>query len=216
MDWVRRDLEHPTDGRPPIRDRRVLEALRAVPRHLFVPEGQRHRAYADGPLPIGHGQTISQPYIVALMTEALAPKPEDVVLEVGTGSGYQAAVLSALVSQVYSVEIVEALAQQAARALVDAGCSNVMVRHDDGHTGWPEHGPYDGIIVTAAPDRVPPPLIDQLAIGGRLVIPIGPPSGVQELMRFQKRDDGTLDATELLPVRFVPFTGDATGYPAPR
>ena len=156
-----------------IRDARVLEAMRQVPRHLFVPETLRSQAYEDYPLPIGHDQTISQPYIVAYMSETLAVGPGRRVLEIGTGSGYQAAVLAEMGVEVYTVEIVEPLARTAARTLASLGYSTVHTRVGDGYGGWPEHAPFDAVIVTAAPDHVPKPLIEQLAVGGRLVIPVG-------------------------------------------
>ncbi len=193
--------------RPAIEDPRVLEALRATERHRYVPERFRHAAYWDRPLPIGHEQTISQPWIVARMTEQLATQPGHRVLEVGTGSGYQAALLSRLVAQVYSIEIVPELASTAAAALKEAGRSNVTVRAGDGYQGWPEHAPFDSIVVTAAPDHLPQPLVDQLKVGGRLVLPIGPEGGVQQLKTFVKTKDGTLEQLESLPVRFVPLTG---------
>jgi protein-L-isoaspartate(D-aspartate) O-methyltransferase len=189
-----------------VRDPRVLEAMRAVPRHLFVPESLRPRAYEDTPLPIGEGQTISQPYIVAFMTEALRPEPGDRVLEVGTGSGYQAAVLGSIVSQVYSIEILPALAATARARLQDLGWRNVRVRQGDGYRGWPEEAPFDGIMVTAAPGTVPQPLIDQLKEGGRLVIPVG--TGEQQLVRLTRTATG-IERETLLPVRFVPMTGEA-------
>jgi protein-L-isoaspartate(D-aspartate) O-methyltransferase len=189
-------------------DSLVLEALRRVPRHEFVTSDLRGLAYHNGPLPIGHGQTISQPFIVALMTDLLEPKPEDRILEIGTGSGYQAAVLSCLVSQVYSVEIVEALAQDAAERLQRLDYSNVECRIGDGYNGWPEHAPYDGIIVTAAAPVIPKPLIEQLKPGGRLVLPVGRPYGRQELTLVEKRRDGEgVRSREILGVAFVPFTG---------
>ncbi len=190
-----------------VRDQRVIGAMSQVPRHELVPAQVRARAYEDRPLPIGYGQTISQPFIVAFMTEALAPKPEDRVLEVGTGSGYQAAVLSRLVADVYSIEIVEPLAKRAAADLKRLGYDNVHVRAGDGYKGWPEAAPFDAIIVTCAPDHVPEPLVAQLKDGGRMIIPVGP-DGAQELVLLQKR--GTkLEKTEVLPVAFVPMTGEA-------
>lgn len=189
-----------------VRDRRVLEAMRRVPRHLFVPQEMQPYAYADSPLPIGHEQTISQPYVVAFMTEALKLKPEDRVLEVGTGSGYQAAILSALVREVYSIEIVEPLAKEAADRLQRLGYSNVKVRAGDGYRGWPEAAPFNAIIVTAAPDHIPQPLLDQLAPGGRLVIPVG--RYLQMLTRIRRTAKG-FKTEKLLPVRFVPMTGEA-------
>jgi protein-L-isoaspartate(D-aspartate) O-methyltransferase len=189
-----------------VRDPRVLQAMRDVPRHLFVPPEMQQHAYQDTPLPIGYGQTISQPYIVGFMTEALKLKPQDRVLEVGTGSGYQAAILSVLVREVYSIEIVEPLATQAAERLKRLGYANVKVRAGDGYQGWPEAAPFDAIIVTAAPDHVPKPLLDQLAPGGRLVIPVG--EFFQTLKRIVRTDRG-FKTEELLPVRFVPMTGEA-------
>jgi protein-L-isoaspartate(D-aspartate) O-methyltransferase len=197
---------------PPGRDitnARVLAVMGRVPRHEFVPERLRSDAYADHPLPIGHGQTISQPYIVAFMTERLEPKPTDRVLEIGTGSGYQAAVLAELVAQVYTVEIVEDLAQRAAADLKRVGYTNVHVRAGDGYQGWAEAAPFDSIIVTCAPERVPQPLIDQLKDGGRIIIPVGP-AWNQELVLLCKRG-GKLEQQAVLPVSFVPMTGRAQG-----
>jgi protein-L-isoaspartate(D-aspartate) O-methyltransferase len=179
----------------------------AIPRHEFVPKGERSNAYQDRPLPIGHGQTISQPYIVALMTELLELNPDDVVLEVGTGSGYQAAVLSPLCREVYTIEIVPALAEQAKANLERLGFANVTVRLGDGYYGWPQHAPFDAIIVTAAASHVPPPLIQQLKPGGRMVIPVGGPFFVQQLIMVEKAADGSVSTRHLLPVRFVPLTG---------
>jgi protein-L-isoaspartate(D-aspartate) O-methyltransferase len=189
-----------------ISDPKVLEVMGRVPRHAFVPESQRRRAYADHPLPIGYGQTISQPYVVAFMTEQLRPRPTDRVLEIGTGSGYQAAVLAELVALVYTVEIVEPLARQAATVLEQLGYHNAHVRAGDGYQGWPEEAPFDVIIVTCAPERVPQPLIDQLKDGGRMIIPVG--AGYdQELVLIEK--EGTeLRRRAVLPVRFVPMTGE--------
>ena len=185
----------------------LLKAMREVPRHAFVPRGQRRLAYADGPLPIGEGQTISQPYIVAAMTQALDPEPGDVVLEVGTGSGYQAAVLAGLVKHVYSIEIIESLAREAAERLRELGYTNVTVRAGDGYAGWPEHAPFDGIIVTAAPDHVPRPLVEQLKPGGRMVIPVGEVHRTQELLLVEKDAEGKVSRRTMMPVRFVPLTG---------
>ena len=187
-------------------DPRVMAAMGEVPRHEFVPEQERVYAYANGPLPIGQGQTISQPYIVALMTDLLECGPDARVLEVGTGSGYQAAVLSRVVRQVYSVEIIPRLAQQASERLTRLGFDNLECRLCDGYEGWPEHAPYDGILVTAAAPAVPPPLIDQLRKGARLVIPVGPQFGHQELLVVEKREDGTVRTSEVLGVAFVPLT----------
>jgi protein-L-isoaspartate(D-aspartate) O-methyltransferase len=185
----------------------VLNALRRVPRHEFVPEDLKGSAYEDRPLPIGYGQTISQPFIVAYMTEQLQLAPTDRVLEVGTGSGYQAAVLAGLSAQVYTIEIVEELARQAAKDLKRLGYTNVSVRAGDGYQGWPEAGPFDAIIVTCAPENVPQPLIDQLKDGGRMIIPVGESSS-QELVVLKKKDR-RLERTRVLPVRFVPMTGKA-------
>lgn len=190
---------------------RVMAAMAAVPREEFVPESGRHRAFANGPLPIGHGQTISQPYIVALMTDLLAPRRQDSVLEIGTGSGYQAAVLAQLVRQVHSVEIIAALATAAGQRLGRLGYDNVSVRHADGYHGWPEHAPYDGIIVTAAAPRVPPPLVEQLKPGARLVIPVGLPGSVQELQVVEKHADGAIATRNILLVAFVPLTRAPAG-----
>jgi protein-L-isoaspartate(D-aspartate) O-methyltransferase len=188
-----------------VRDPRVLAAIRDVPRHLFVPRELQRQAYQDQPLPIGYDQTISQPYIVALMTELLRPGPSDRALEVGTGSGYQAAVLSRLVSHVYTIEIIEALALSAGQRLKTLGYANVTVRAGDGYAGWPENSPFDIIVVTAAPDHVPAPLLTQLKPGGRLVIPVGPVSAVQELQLIEKDTDGRIKTTRVTPVRFVPL-----------
>jgi protein-L-isoaspartate(D-aspartate) O-methyltransferase len=192
-----------------VRDERVLAALRTVPRHLFVPESLSADAYQDSPLPIGHGQTISQPYIVAFMTEALEMRPGDRVLEVGTGSGYQAAVLAELTDRVFTVEILEPLARQAEERLKRLGYASVRVRHGDGYYGWEEEAPFDRIIVTAAAGHVPPPLVRQLKPGGRIVIPIGGVYEVQTLMLVEKDADGRIGSRQLLPVRFVPMTGAA-------
>jgi protein-L-isoaspartate(D-aspartate) O-methyltransferase len=188
-----------------IKDPRVLEAMRSVQRHLFVPEASRAHAYADTPLPIGEGQTISQPYIVALMTELARPGPGDRVLEVGTGSGYQAAVLSKLVRQVWSIELEPTLARSAADVLRTQGYANVEVRAGDGYVGWPEHSPFDIIMVTAAPDHVPQPLIDQLAKAGRLVVPVGGVYSIQELRLIEKDEKGKVSSRSITPVRFVPL-----------
>jgi len=192
-----------------IRDERVLAALRAVPRHLFVPERERAEAYFDHPLPIGHGQTISQPYIVALMTELALPPPEGVVLEIGTGSGYQTAVLAQLAREVYSVEIFAPLAEQAARMLAESGFTNVHLRTGDGHAGWPEAAPFDAIVLTAAPDRVPRELLEQLRVAGKLVAPEGG-EGVQILKVYTQTGHGCT-VREILPVRFVPLLRQTPG-----
>ncbi len=189
-----------------VNDAAVLEVMRRVPRHRFVPTQYLSSAYGDHPLPIGLGQTISQPYIVALMTEALHVGPGARVLEIGTGSGYQAAVLAELGVEVYTVEIIPELAERAAARLAELGYADVKVRTADGYFGWPDHAPYDAIIVTAAPDHLPQPLVGQLKEGGRLVIPIGPTGSYQTLWLFEKRG-GDLVATNLGDVRFVPLTG---------
>jgi protein-L-isoaspartate(D-aspartate) O-methyltransferase len=190
-----------------IRDERVLEAMGRVPRHELVPEAQRAEAYEDGPLPIGQGQTISQPYIVAAMSEAAALSGNERVLEVGTGSGYQAAVLSALARDVYTIELEPVLAERAKRDLERLGCTNVHTRTGDGYRGWPEAAPFDAILVTAAPDHVPPALLDQLRPGGRLVIPVGG-SGDQDLWLYTKTAHG-VERKHLMPVRFVPLRGES-------
>jgi protein-L-isoaspartate(D-aspartate) O-methyltransferase len=184
----------------------VLEAMRRVPRHLFVPDALRALAYDDRPLPIGENQTISQPYIVGCMTEFLEPKPGDRILEIGTGSGYQAAILAEIAREVVSIEIVGALARQAAERLESLGYRNITVVHGDGYQGWPERAPYQGIMVTAVAETIPQPLLDQLAPGGRLVIPSGRAGYDQELLLIEKADDGTLSRRAILPVRFVPLT----------
>jgi protein-L-isoaspartate(D-aspartate) O-methyltransferase len=195
-----------------ITDARVLDAMLKVPRHLFVPEPQRAEAYGDHPLPIGHGQTISQPYIVAFMTQGLKVDPSHRLLEIGTGSGYQAAILGLLAKEVYTIEIIEPLATRAGATLAGQGHTNVHVRHGNGYLGWPEHAPYDRIMVTAAPDEVPPALVEQLRIGGLMAIPVGTFS--QEL-RIMRRTATGLETLETLPVRFVPMTGKPKPVPAP-
>ncbi len=187
-----------------VRDKRVLEAMRAVPRHMFVPETLQSSAYDDNPLPIGEGQTISQPYMVALMTALLGLKGSEKVLEIGTGSGYQTAVLSMTAKEVYTVEVVPRLAQKAAKLLRDLGYNNINIKTGDGYLGWPEHSPYNGIIATAAPDEIPPHLVEQLAEGGRMVLPVG--SAHQELMLLEKVNDEVIQHN-ILPVRFVPMVG---------
>jgi len=193
--------------RDAIKDQAVLAALRAVPRHEFVPASRQANAYDDTPLPIGYGQTISQPYIVALMTALLEIRPGDRVLEIGTGSGYQAAVLAELTPYVYSIEIIEALQREAAERLRRLGYTTVQTRTGDGYDGWPEAGPFDGIIVTCAAGHVPPPLWDQLKPGGRMVIPIGGVFETQRLLVLSKQADGSRRSRNVLPVRFVPMTG---------
>ncbi len=190
-----------------IQDERVLDAMERIPRHLFVPQALQSEAYDDGPLPIGYGQTISQPYIVALMTELVRPQPDDRALEIGTGCGYQTAVLSELVHAVYSIEIIESLANLARSRLKQFGHNNVEVRLGDGYQGWEEHAPFQIIIVAAAPNHVPQSLLDQIAPGGRMVIPVGRSS--QELVLFEKVHDGSLQRTNITGVAFVPMTGVA-------
>lgn len=188
-------------------NQRVLDTIGHVPRHEFVPANLQSRAYEDSPLPIGQGQTISQPYIVALMTQLVDPQPHHKALDVGTGSGYQAAVLAELVKEVFSIEIVESLANSARTRLQKLGYENIQVRHGDGYAGWKEEAPFDVIVVAAAPDHIPPALIDQLAPGGKLVIPVG--DFWQTLVVVEKNQDGTIDRRNIAPVRFVPMTGDA-------
>jgi protein-L-isoaspartate(D-aspartate) O-methyltransferase len=199
--------------RPTVRSGAVLEAMRQVPRHLFVPSQLRRMAlaYADRPLPIGHGQTISQPYIVALMTEALEVKPNAKILEIGTGSGYQAAVLSELTPAVFTMEIIHALGEKARMRLQSLGYESVKVRIGDGYFGWSEEAPFDGIIVTCAAGHIPPPLVKQLSPGGRMVIPLGGTYQVQRLVVVTKDTQGTVRTQELLPVVFVPMTGAVQG-----
>jgi protein-L-isoaspartate(D-aspartate) O-methyltransferase len=189
-------------------DGRVMAAMKKVPRHEFLPADLRYCAYDNGPAPIGLGQTISQPYIVALMSDLLATKPADIILEIGTGSGYQAAILSQLVQQVYSVEIIEDLAIAAHKRLNKLGYNNVEVRNGDGYFGWPEHAPYDGVIVTAAAPHIPPSLIDQLLTGACLIIPVGFPYSYQELMVVEKKANGEIETKKVLGVSFVPLTGE--------
>jgi protein-L-isoaspartate(D-aspartate) O-methyltransferase len=181
--------------------------MEEVPRHLFVPAAERGEAYADHPLPIGRGQTISQPYIVALMTELLAVSRHSKVLEIGTGSGYHAAVLSRVAGAVYTMEIVPSLGEEAGGTLAELGYANVHVRVGDGYQGWPEEAPFDAILLTAAPARIPEPLLAQLKPGGRMVLPLG--TVQQELLVLTKRPDGTVETRNVLPVRFVPMTGEA-------
>jgi len=190
-----------------ITDEAVLHVMETVPRHEFVPPKYRDQAYADHPLPIGYGQTISQPYIVALMTDLLDLKRDDKVLEIGTGSGYQAAVLSMLVDHVYSIEIIPELARSAKERLQRLGYTNVIATQGDGYFGWEEHAPYDAIIVTAAPDHIPQPLVNQLKLGGRLVIPVGPPGAYQTLWQIIKEENGELTAHNMGGVIFVPLVG---------
>jgi protein-L-isoaspartate(D-aspartate) O-methyltransferase len=193
-------------GRPAF-DARVMEVLARVPRHRFVPPDQLRSAYRNRPLPIGYGQTISQPYIVALMTDLLDLKPDHAVLEIGTGSGYQAAVLAELAKTVCSIEIIEPLAREAGQRLQSLGYSRVRTKVGDGYYGWEDCGPFDAIMVTASATHVPPPLVRQLKPGGRMVIPVGAPFLAQHLMLVEKRDDGGVVSRQLLPVKFVPLTG---------
>ncbi|HOP39460.1 MAG TPA: protein-L-isoaspartate(D-aspartate) O-methyltransferase, partial [Geobacteraceae bacterium] len=192
-----------------IRDARVLKVMGDVPRHLFVDKRLRDQAYADHPLPIEEGQTISQPYVVALMTEALKLKPADRVLEIGTGSGYQAAVLAGIVKEVFTMEIRKPLADSAASRLRELGYLNVAVKYADGYFGWPEHAPFDAIIITASANHIPPPLVRQLKEGGRLIIPLGSTLFYQTLTLVTKQKGGKLTVEQLGPVAFVPMTGKA-------
>ncbi len=206
LEQRRRMVEDDLLGRD-IDNVRVLNAMGRIARHRFVSEELRDAAYADRPLPIGHDQTISQPYIVALMTQLAEPRPTDRALDVGTGSGYQAAVLAEMCAVVYGIEIVEPLAELGANRLVELGYKNATIRHGDGFRGWPEKAPFDVIIVAAAPEEIPEPLIEQLAPGGRLVIPVG--DTLQQLVRLRKRPDGSVRRENVIPVRFVPMTGEA-------
>ena len=190
-----------------IQDPRVLDAMRQVPRHAFVSEGWREQAYADRPLPIGHQQTISQPYIVALMTELAEPQSDARALDVGTGSGYQAAILAELVDQVYTIEIVPELGEEAKERLHEQGYENIHFRVGDGYRGWPEAAPFDVILLAAAPEEIPPPLIEQLAPGGRMVLPVGDRFG-QKLLLLKKDAAGEISQRVVAPVSFVPMTGD--------
>ena len=209
LDAVRESVRNSADytGRSELSDK-VMDAMGAVAREEFVLPEYRHLAYRNTPLPIEAGQTISQPLIVALMTELLDPQPGDVILEVGTGSGYQAAVLAKLVKHVYSVEIVAELATSAAAVLQRLGYDNVTVRAGDGYAGWPQHAPFDGIVVTAAAEHLPPPLLQQLKPGGKLVIPVGEEHGYQELLVVEVDQTGKITRQSVLPVRFVPLTGE--------
>ncbi len=189
-------------------ERAVLNAMRTVPRHEFVPAQFRDEAYANRPLPIGEDQTISQPSLVALMTDLADVGPDSVVLEVGTGSGYQAAVLAEIAAHVYTIEIIEVLGRRASETLERLGYENVTVKVGDGYLGWPEHAPFDAIVVTAAPETIPPPLIEQLEVGGKLVVPVGPEDRTQSLQVLEKRSDGRTRTTDVLPVAFVPLLRD--------
>jgi len=196
-------------GRDPVSDTAVLQAMRTAPRHRFVPQDLQDQAYADTPLPIGKGQTISQPYMVAAMTELLQLNPESRVLEIGTGSGYQAAVLAHLTPHVYSIEIIKALAEQAGSTLQNQGYKDIRIRNADGYFGWPEAAPFDAIIVTCAAGHLPQPLWEQLKPGGRIVIPIGGTYAVQRLVVVKKAEDGSRSSRTVMAVRFVPMTGKA-------
>lgn len=209
LDAIRASVENSADytGLEQLSDR-VMNAMASVPREAFVPPAYRHLAYDNTPLPIAAGQTISQPLIVALMTELLDPQPGDIILEVGTGSGYQAAVLATLVRRVYGIEIIEELAVGADQVLSGLGYDNVVVRAGDGYAGWPEHAPFDGIIVTAAAEEIPQPLLQQLKPGGKLVIPVGEEHGYQELLLVEVDAEGEVSRRSMLPVRFVPLTGE--------
>ncbi|MCB9662962.1 MAG: protein-L-isoaspartate(D-aspartate) O-methyltransferase [Alphaproteobacteria bacterium] len=206
---VEEQLVHPADGREPIRDARVLEAMGRVPRSRFLPEPLRDLAYEDQPLPIGCGQTISQPYLVAFVAQLLDLQPGERLLEVGLGTGYQAAVFHALGAKVYGVEILPRLADRARRSLRAAGCRDVEVRAGDGADGWPAHAPYDAIVVSAAASAVAPALLDQLAPGGRLVAPLGPPGGEQLLCVLRKDAGGEVRRDDVMAVAFVPLAGAA-------
>jgi protein-L-isoaspartate(D-aspartate) O-methyltransferase len=190
-----------------VSDPATLEAMRTVPRHEFLPLRLRNEAYMDYPLPIGHGQTISQPYIVAFMTEAIRPQPGEKILEIGAGSGCQAAILAQMGADVYTVEIVEPLAEMARQTLERLGYKNARVLHGDGYRGWPEHAPFDAIIVTCAPDKIPPDLVAQLKDGGRMIIPVG--GGMNQELVLLRKQGGKIEKQSVLPVRFVPMTGEA-------
>jgi protein-L-isoaspartate(D-aspartate) O-methyltransferase len=193
-----------------VKDANVLKVMRVVPRHAFIPENVQKAAYGDYPLPIGFEQTISQPYIVAFMTEALGLEPNSKVLEIGTGSGYQAAVCAEIAAEVYTIEIVEGLAKSAEEKLKELGYPNVFVKAGDGYFGWPEKGPFDAIIGTAAAERIPPPLIEQLTSGGRMILPYETNAGFQYLVLVTKDEKGNLHKRNVMPVRFVPMTGEVT------
>lgn len=195
-------------GETRVTDEAVLVAMASTRRHLFVPPGEQRRAYQDRPLPIGHGQTISQPYIVALMTQLAELEPGMSVLEIGSGSGYQAAVLAEITDQVYTIEIIAPLAAEVAEKFRSQGYDRIVAKEGDGYYGWPEHAPFDRILVTAAAEHIPPPLVQQLKPGGRMVIPVGPRWGAQHLMLVLKDEEGETSTRSLLPVRFVPLTGE--------
>ncbi|OHB25350.1 MAG: protein-L-isoaspartate O-methyltransferase [Desulfuromonadaceae bacterium GWB2_53_15] len=201
-------VQHDIKGRG-IKDKQVLAAMQKIPRHLLVEQRYRQNAYADHPLPIGEGQTISQPYVVALMTEALKLRPSDRVLEIGTGSGYQAAILAEIVKEVWTIEIRQGLARQAADRLKELGYAKVKVKYADGYFGWEEQAPFDAIIITASANHIPPPLIRQLKEGGRMILPLGSTVFYQTLTLVTKRKGGELDVQQLDPVAFVPMTGEA-------
>ncbi len=205
-EMVTRTIQRPRDRRRPVKDEAVIAAMRLAPRHAFVPAGVRRRAYTDSPLPIGEGQTISQPYIVALMTELLELKGDSKVLEIGTGSGYQAAVLAHLTPNVYTIEIIKPLAERAQQTLTEQGYKDLHTRRADGYFGWKEEAPFDGIIVTCAAGHLPPPLWEQLKPGGRIVIPIGGPYEAQRLVVVSKTPEGKRESKTILAVRFVPLT----------
>lgn len=206
INWIKDQISEPVDLRTPVRDAAVLEAIRVVPRHVFVPEVNRHLANQDTPLPIGEGQTISQPYIVALMTEQLKLTSESKVLEIGTGSGYQAAVLAQLTPHVYTIEVIESLANHVKELFMRQGYHEVHCRCADGYLGWPEEAPFDAIIVTCAVGHLPPPLWQQLKPGGRIVIPMGETFEVQRLMVIEKTGDGDPEYKTVTAVQFVPMT----------
>jgi len=205
---VETQIAHPRDGRPPVTDPAVLEAMRLTPRHAFIPDGQQRSAYADRPLRIGQGQTISQPYIVAYMTELLKLTPESKVLEVGTGSGYQAAVLAHLTPHVYTIEIIKPLAERAKQTFEAQGYTEIKTRRADGYKGWPEEAPFDAIILTFAADHLPEPLWEQLKPGGRIVIPLGKPYSAQYLTVINKTLQGEKKMKTIMGVRFVPMLRD--------
>jgi len=194
-----------------VTDERVLAAMREVPRHAFVPASWRHAAYADGPLPIGEGQTISQPFIVAIMTQLADLQPGDRVFEIGTGSGYQAAVASRLAGHVWTMELIPSLGERARKTLEELGFRNVTIRAGDGYGGWPEHAPFDAIFVTAAASHIPPPLIEQLKAGGRMIVPVGPAFSTQRLMLVEKDATGRVTTRALFPVSFVPLVRGGKG-----
>jgi protein-L-isoaspartate(D-aspartate) O-methyltransferase len=206
---VDRQIAAPRYGSTPVKDEKVLQTMRTVPRHVFIPRENRSRAYADTPLPIGYGQTISQPYMVAMMTELLRLEPDSKVLEIGTGSGYQAAVLAHFTPHVYTIEIIKPLAERAEKALRDQGYKEVQCKRADGYHGWAEEAPFDAIIVTCAAGHLPPPLWDQLKPGGRIVIPIGGQYEVQRLVVVTKQEDGSRKSETIMAVRFVPLTREA-------